>query len=150
MTSIKHCCRISPWTRIDLWVATLAKSVGVFGETPRSGERGYRAFSVDALGYCGIVGLTLVLSMSMAHAQTTAPAGNVTVVPATVKLSDMRQPQSLLVLGRTADGFALDLTDHAVLRSTDESVAVVDRGWVRPLKSGEAKITVQAAGQTIA
>jgi hypothetical protein len=90
-----------------------------------------------------------MLSMSTVHAQADAPAGNLAVVPATVKLSDARQPQSLLVLGRTADGFALDLTDQATLRSTDESVAVAERGWVRPLKSGDAKIIVQAAGQTI-
>ena len=99
--------------------------------------------------FCVSVGLTLMMSMSMAHAQAPTPAANIVVVPAGVKLSDTRQPQSLIVLGRTADGFALDLTDQAVLRSTDESVAIVDRGWVRPLKSGEAKITVEAAGQKI-
>ena len=97
---------------------------------------------------CCVFAATM-LCLPTSYGDQPTPAGMITVVPSVVKLTDMRQPQSLLVLGRTADGFALDLTDQAVSRSTDESVAVVDRGLVRPLKSGEAKITVQAAGQTI-
>ena len=76
------------------------------------------------------------------------PAGNIVVVPAAVKLTDLRQPQSVLVLGKTADGFALDLTSQSTIKSVDETVAVVEAGWVRPLKTGETKITIQSHGQT--
>ncbi len=98
---------------------------------------------------CLFIATMMEPSVSTARADEPAPMGQVTIVPATVKLTDSRQPQSLLVLGRSQDGFALDLTDQATLRSLDESIAIVDRGSVRPLKSGETKIVVQAAGQTI-
>ena len=91
----------------------------------------------------------LLLSVSVASAETPTVAGPITVSPASVKLTDLRQPQSLLVLARSPEGFAIDLTDLATAKSVDESIAVVDRGWVRPVKTGETKILVQAAGQSM-
>ena len=40
---------VTMWNRIDLWVATLAKSVGLLAKNPRSGERGYRISSAGLL-----------------------------------------------------------------------------------------------------
>jgi hypothetical protein len=76
------------------------------------------------------------------------PVGGITVVPATVKLIHQRQAQSLIVSGRDQDGLALDLTLAATAQSSDETVAKVVDGWIRPLKTGTAKITLQVAGQT--
>ena len=81
--------------------------------------------------------------------ETLAPSGPVQVVPSAVKLNHHRQPQSLLVLGRTSDGIALDLSAQATFQSSDSTIAAVDaHGWVTPLKSGTAKITVLVHGQT--
>ncbi|MBC8114819.1 MAG: hypothetical protein H7062_10605, partial [Candidatus Saccharimonas sp.] len=76
-------------------------------------------------------------------------SGAIQVTPASLTLKHHRYEQSLIVSGRTAEGLAVDLTDGAVIRSSDESVAIVKQGWITPLKSGEAKIVVQAAGQTV-
>lgn len=91
----------------------------------------------------------LLLPLTVASAQSPIVAGPIIVVPASVKLTDLRQPQSLLVMGRSPDSLAIDLTDLTTATSADESIAVVEQGWVRPLRSGETKITIQAAGQTV-
>lgn len=88
-------------------------------------------------------------TIACAQGPAQTPAGPLSVVPATMKLTDLRQPRSLLVLGKTQDGFAIDLTDQATTKVMDESIAALDRGWVRPLESGETKIVVQAADQTL-
>ncbi len=108
----------------------------------------------NSLRFACLTLLTLTLSIApqlgfSADAPVRTPAGNIVIVPSVVKLTDVRQPQSVLVMGRTADGFALDLTDQAVMKSVDESIAVVEAGWVRPLKTGETKITVQSNGQNL-
>lgn len=78
-----------------------------------------------------------------------APQGPIQVVPAALSLIHQRQPHSLLVLGKTADGLALDLAPQATFQSSDPTVAAVDtQGWVTPVKTGSAKIVVSAAGQT--
>jgi len=78
-----------------------------------------------------------------------APVGSVQVSPRSVKLMYHRHWVSMTVSARTADGIALDLTPQATLRSGDETIAIVEDGWVRPIKSGVTKITVEAAGQTV-
>ncbi len=105
---------------------------------------------------CQLLFVAALLSTSL-HAEapdTTpvvqlVPAGGLSVVPAALKLIHPRQPHSLVVHGQTADGIALDLTEKAKFHSTDESVVTVENGWVRPLKSGQAKVVVESAGQTV-
>ncbi len=75
--------------------------------------------------------------------------GAIQVTPSSLTLKHHRYEQSLIVSGRTAEGLAVDLTDGAVIRSSDETVAVVKQGWIMPLKTGETKLVVQAAGQTV-
>jgi len=82
-------------------------------------------------------------------AQAAEVSGQVEVVPPALKLTQHRYEHSLVVSGRTADGFAIDLTQQAMLTSADPSLAVVENGWVRPLKSGHTYIDVKAAGQTV-
>lgn len=86
---------------------------------------------------------------SSALAEEHPIAGAIQVTPASVMLKHHRHEQSLIVSGRTAEGTAIDLTNVAVVRSNDETVVAVKEGWVSPLKSGETKLIVQAAGQTI-
>lgn len=88
-------------------------------------------------------------SVTVSEVASVSTVATVSVVPATLKLTDLRQPQSLLVLGRTADGFALDLTEQASATVSDRDVVAYERGWVRPLKSGDARITLHAGGQTL-
>jgi hypothetical protein len=91
---------------------------------------------------------SVVVAIPVRGDESRAPAGAVQVAPAVVRLRHHRDWQSLTVSGRTADGFALDLTSQTTFRSGDETVAVAENGWVRPIKSGKTTITATAAGQT--
>jgi hypothetical protein len=102
--------------------------------------------SIRLFGLVIAIGWSLVSTVS---AEPPAIVGPLTVSPATIQLTDVRQPRSLIVHGRTADGFAVDLTEVAVVRSANESIAVVDAGWVKPLATGETRLTIQVAGQTV-
>ncbi len=83
-----------------------------------------------------------------------APAqepASVAVSPAAVTIRHHRQPHSLQVLGRTADGYSLDLHAAAAYASADPKTATVDAtGWVRPVASGKTTVTVTAAGKATA
>src|SRR2546425_6683365 len=76
-------------------------------------------------------------------------SGNIQISPSALKLIHHRHEHSLTISGRTADGFAVDLSQQAVLTSADPSIAIIENGWVKPLKSGQTQIAVQAAGQTV-
>ena len=76
-------------------------------------------------------------------------SGNIQVAPPALKLIHHRHEHSLIVSGKTADGIAVELTGQATLTSADPTVAVIENGWVKPLKSGQTQIAVQAAGQTV-
>jgi hypothetical protein len=93
--------------------------------------------------------LAMLFVLRTATAQD-APAGSIVIHPPAVELNHPRRPQSLQVLGMTADGFSLDLSTGATYASGDPNIATVDeRGWVRPVASGQTQITVVAAGQTL-
>ncbi len=99
-----------------------------------------------------IAGIGLIvsaLSTWVVAADGNPVSGNIQAVPPALKLIHHRHEHSLTVSGRTADGFAVDLSQQAVLTSADPSIAVIENGWVKPLKSGQTQITVQAAGQTV-
>jgi hypothetical protein len=98
-----------------------------------------------------ILGLAICgLSRDM-YAQDADPAGPITIHPPAIELRHPRQPQSLQVLGMSADGFSLDLSSAAKFTSADPNIAAVDdQGWVRPVSSGQTQVTVVAGGQTVA
>ncbi len=77
------------------------------------------------------------------------PVGAVSLNPAAIRVLHQRQGQSLVLTGRTAEGISLDLTADATFQVADPTIAVVENGFVRPLKSGETKITAVVAGQTL-
>ncbi len=95
-----------------------------------------------------LAGCLLIVTSAVAD-QPQPISGNIQAVPPALKLIHHRHEHSLTVSGRTAEGFAVDLSQQAVLTSADPAIAVVENGWVKPLKSGQTQITVQAAGQTV-
>jgi len=75
--------------------------------------------------------------------------GSIMVHPTTLDLHHVRHLHSLQMLGATPDGYTLDLRPQARFTSGDLRVATIDeRGWVRPVGSGQTKVTVTVAGQT--
>jgi hypothetical protein len=100
----------------------------------------------------GILALTLAPVHAVAADAPPASgqivATSVAVHPASVQLRGPRQPQSLQVLGTTADGYTLDLRSQTKFISANPQIAAVDeRGWVRPVANGQTQVTVEVAGQ---
>jgi hypothetical protein len=96
----------------------------------------------------GISGVVLLATLAEAAAPP-LPVGDLQVQPTALVLGHQRRPHSLLVTGRSADGLSLDLTAQAAYRSSNDKVAKVDLlGWVRPVGTGSADITVSAAGKS--
>jgi len=76
--------------------------------------------------------------------------GAISVFPTTLELKHVRRPQSLQVLGSTADGYSVDLHGEAKYKSGDEKIAAVDAaGWVRPIATGTTEVTIAVSGQTL-
>lgn len=96
------------------------------------------------------LGLLVIARSAVAADELSAPSGVVTVHPASIELRHARQPQSLQVLGTSAEGYALDLRSQAQLTIADPKIASLDeRGWLKPLANGETQLTVVVAGQTL-
>lgn len=98
-------------------------------------------------GLC--VTFAFIASSVSIRAEQLPISGNIQAVPSALKLIHHRHEHSLTISGRTADGFAVDLSKQATLTSADPTIATIENGWVKPLKSGQTQITVQAAGQTV-
>jgi hypothetical protein len=102
-----------------------------------------------------LLALSLIASVAGSPCQAAdepapKPAGPIQVYPATLDLRHQRQPHSLQVLGTTADGYNLDLTEKARFVSGDPRVATVDqRGWVHPVGTGETRITITVDGPAL-
>jgi len=64
------------------------------------------------------------------------------VSPTAIEIKHHRHPHAIQVLGTSADGYSLDLRDAATFISDNPKVATVEGGWVTPVGSGSAKITV--------
>jgi hypothetical protein len=75
-------------------------------------------------------------------------AASITVSPTSLEIKHHRHAHAIQVLGTSADGYALDLRDSATFTTDNPKVAVVEAGWVKPVGSGIARITVTAEGKT--
>ncbi len=106
----------------------------------------------SSLALPGVLAALLVGTATGSTCRADAPApvpASITVQPAALDIRHHRHPHSLQVLGTTADGYSLDLRSQARFTSADPRVATVDeRGWVRPVTSGQTRVTVAVAGQT--
>ena len=76
------------------------------------------------------------------------PVASVSVSPSAIEIKQHRQPHAIQVLGTSPDGYSLDLRDTATFASDNAKVATVEAGWVKPVSSGTAKITVTANGKS--
>ncbi|WP_020475457.1 DUF1549 and DUF1553 domain-containing protein [Zavarzinella formosa] len=76
---------------------------------------------------------------------------SVEVFPKTVELRQYRQPYAIRVMGKSADGYGIDLAAKAKLTVGDPKIASVDdRGWVHPLANGQTQVSVLIDGKTLA
>ncbi len=74
---------------------------------------------------------------------------NIRVEPAKIALNHSRQPQSILVLGKSTEGYSFDLAKQAKFTSADEKIARVDElGWVHPIADGQTLINIVVGGKT--
>ena len=100
----------------------------------------------------GSVGLALAASIavaSWAQAQDAPMIVKIQTVPERLTLVDVRDARSVLVIGQTADGKSVDLSDAAT-RAAGGSQIVVDKdGYVTPVAVGSTELVVSAAGHTI-
>ena len=69
--------------------------------------------------------------------------------PAVLELTGIRDSRRLLVTGKTADGKRVDLTTAVKLAPTGDAITIDEDGYIVPLKSGKAAVTVTAAGKTL-
>ena len=81
-----------------------------------------------------VLAVLIASPFNEARADQPQVSGNIQAIPSALKLVHHRHEHSLTISGRTADGFAVDLSQTATMTSADPSVAVVENGWVRPLK----------------
>jgi hypothetical protein len=74
----------------------------------------------------------------------------VRVDPSAIRLDGPQASYSLLIQGKSADNYLLDLTRDAHYQSADPAVATVsDGGRVRGVADGSTTVTVTAAGKTL-
>ena len=74
---------------------------------------------------------------------------SVRVQPEKISLRHVREPQSILVLAKSADGYSHDLSPVVKLVSADEKIARVDEfGWVHPVANGQTQINISVADKT--
>jgi len=73
-----------------------------------------------------------------------------TVFPARLELSGIRDSRRVLIGGKTVDGQSVDLTGTAQLAVEGDAVALDNDGYVTPKKEGSARLVVKAAGKETA
>jgi hypothetical protein len=69
--------------------------------------------------------------------------------PATLTLTDARDARKVLVLGERADGGVVDLTSEAQFKPESAAIEVDGEGYVLGKQTGEATVTVSAAGKSV-
>lgn len=72
------------------------------------------------------------------------------VMPAALTMDNARDLRKLVVSGRTADGYWIDLTDRAVFQPAERIVQRDRNGFFRPVKPGKTTLSITAGGQQAA
>src|SRR5712691_8790492 len=94
--------------------------------------------------------LALLLCLASLPARAGDGAVEVSVAPASLRLSGPHASYSLLVHGKTVEGRLIDLTHSAHFRSLDLKVATVtEAGVVRSIADGSGTIMVEAGGRSL-
>lgn len=93
--------------------------------------------------------------ISPAHAEDAAPKKpalpkivSLSVQPSSMTLQDSRDARSFIVTGKTASGYAVDLSSLVVVKPAAPIVSVDKDGYVQPVKVGATRILVSVAGQS--
>ncbi len=73
---------------------------------------------------------------------------SLSVQPSSLTLLDSRDARSFVVTGKTASGYAVDLSSLAVVKPAAPIVQMDRDGYVQPVKVGATRLVVSAAGQT--
>lgn len=84
-----------------------------------------------------------------AHDAASAQVISIRVEPSKLTLSDPRFPGRILVVGTMQDGNQTDLTREADFTPLNEFVRVEKGGLIYPVKDGEGKVEVMAAGRRV-
>jgi hypothetical protein len=91
--------------------------------------------------------LVLAFFVGRAAAETFA---DVSVDPASIRLTGPTAGYTLLVTGKTADGRLVDLTHDATYQSSNAQIAAVSGvGFVRAKSDGTTEIAIEAGGRTL-
>ncbi len=97
-----------------------------------------------------LAALAVGLSLATAALAQDAPAVvKIQTIPERLTLGDVRDARSVLVIGQTADGKSVDLSDTAT-RTAGGPQIVIDRdGYAVPVAVGSTELVVSAGGHTV-
>jgi hypothetical protein len=93
---------------------------------------------------------------AMTRAEETAPKApplpkvlSISVQPAALTLEDARDARAVIVTGKTAAGYSVDLSPIATLKPQSGLVRVEKDGTIVPVKAGQTALLITAAGQRV-
>ncbi len=99
---------------------------------------------------CFAVAATSAPYLAADDAPAAKPAADVveiSVTPATLELSSIRDARRVIVTGKLSDGTSTDLSGEAKLAPAGPQVSVDEEGFIHPAAVGETTVTVSAAGK---
>lgn len=94
-------------------------------------------------------GLILLAAASNLPGQDAPAIVKLQVSPEKLVLSNIQDARSLLIMGQTADGKLVDLSDSATRSPAGPQITVDKDGYIAPVAAGTTELVVTAAGQTI-
>ena len=74
---------------------------------------------------------------------------SIEVIPPRLELTNIRDSRRLLVVGRTAEGIVVDLSNEAKSKSQGKQVRIDRDGFIVPVSKGATKVTVTAGGKSV-
>ncbi len=94
--------------------------------------------------------LAVGLSLATAALAQDAPAVvKIQTIPERLTLGDVRDARSVLVIGQTADGKSVDLSDTATRTAGGPQIAIDRDGYAVPVAVGATELVVSAGGHTV-
>lgn len=96
-----------------------------------------------------LAALAVPLFSAFLQAQEQPAPASISVAPADIHLSAMRDRQSLVVQAVLPNGLTLDVTDQATIAVENESLLKRDGATFFPAADGTTKLTVTYAGQSM-
>ncbi len=86
---------------------------------------------------------------SAANAQDAPPIVKIQTIPERLTLGDRRDARNVLVIGQTADGKSVDLSDIATRTAGGPQIAIDRDGYAVPVAVGSTELVVTAGGHTV-